>query len=88
MTGTIISRQPNLFLGLLLGLLTINVALLVWQGEYAYDDFSGIVVVLMLILNHVSFYLVKSGRWAKPVRTAALVWSSAGLLYIFSILLR
>jgi hypothetical protein len=40
----------------------------------------------MLILDHVAIYLVKSDRWAKPIRTAAVVWGAAGLVYMISIL--
>jgi predicted membrane channel-forming protein YqfA (hemolysin III family) len=50
-------------------------------------DFSGIIVALMLLINHVAFQLVQSPRLKKIAKIIAIAFLVFGLAYILSIVL-
>ena len=46
--------------------------------------FTGIIISLMLIFNHVAFMCVPSGRIAAGLRVFAVIWLAFGCAYVFT----
>ena len=70
-------------LAIILCLLVVNVMhLLKWQ-DFAYDEYSNLIVVLMLLFNHIAYNFTKTGWKKRVMRAVAWVWLILGFVYIF-----
>ena len=75
------------FLGFILCLLAFNVILvLIWEdslyNQYAHPKYVGLVVALMLLFNHIAFYLTNKGWQSHVMKTVAVIWLVLGVAYI------
>ena len=79
------------FLGVILCLLAFNVILvLIWEDpsfdQYAHPKYAGLVVALMLLFNHIAFYLTNKGWQSHVMKTVAVIWLVLGVAYIHWVL--
>ena len=79
--------HKNAFLGAILVLLAANVAILVTEGDYSYGRYTGIVVSLMLLFNHIAFQYQLPGSWSTFAQLIAWTWICIGTLYIGTVVL-
>lgn len=71
------------FLVLILCLLAFNVFIHFKWWDFGYDKFMGTVVALMLLFNHIAYYLVTKGWKSVVMKTVAWVWIILGFAYFF-----
>jgi hypothetical protein len=75
----------HIFLGVVLCLIASSLVLLVWRGDYRYDRYSGLVVPLMLLFNHIASQYTKTGWKRKVMKAVAWAWMAFALVYIIVI---
>ena len=84
------------FLKFLVILLVINIVVIIWHlgsGTFLPDDltsieYNGLVLSVMLLLNHVAFQYHPKPQWkSTALKAVALVWLVGGTLYIMRDLL-
>ena len=74
------------FLALILCLLAYGLFIQFKWQKFEYDEFTGLVVPLMLLFNHVAYYLTTKGWKSVVMKTVAWVWIVLGFVYIFWVL--
>ena len=70
-------------LAIILYLLVINVMHLLKWHNFAYDEYSNLVIALMLLFNHIAHNFTKTGWKNRIMRAVAWVWLILGFVYIF-----
>ena len=76
-------RGQDSFLVLILLLLAFELWRIVWFWEYIdLWDYTSLVVVLMLLINHVAFQYAKTGKLHAVMKQVAIVWLVLGSIYI------
>ena len=82
------------FLAVILCLLVFNVIMvLIWRnpfpGQYAHPMYANVVCALMLLFNHIAFYITNGGWQSRVMKTVAWIWiviGSAYILWLFGVL--
>ena len=74
------------FLAIILCLLAFNMFILLRFRNFDYDAFMGPVVALMLLFNHIAYYLTTQGWKSIVMKTVAWVWIVLGFVYFFWVL--
>ena len=71
------------FLALILCLLAYSLFILFKSRNFAYDQYGGLMVALILLFNHIAYHLTTKGwkRWV--MRTVAWVWILLVFVYMF-----
>ena len=73
------------FLGIILCLLAFNVMHLLKWRNFAYDQYGGLMIALMLLFNHIAYNLTTKGWKNVVMRTVVWVWIVLVFAYIFSL---
>ena len=73
-------------LALILCLLAFSVWHLLKWRNFAYDQYSGIMITLALLFNQVAFYFTKKGWKSVVMKTVACVWIVLVFVYMFWVL--
>lgn len=71
------------FLAFILCLLAFNLFIHFKWWAFGYDEFIVLVVVLMLLFNHVAYYLTTKGWKSVVMKTVAWVWIVLGFVYMY-----
>ncbi len=71
------------FLGVVLCLLAFSVINLLRSRNFGYDQYSGPVIALILLFNHIAYYFTTQGWKSIVIKTVAWVWIAFGLVYFF-----
>jgi hypothetical protein len=74
------------------GFLALLLVLFVWNlmefperlHSQAPDRFSGMIITLMLIFNHIAFWCIPPGRLRAVFRAFAYAWVVFGCAYVFT----
>lgn len=74
------------FLALILCLLAYGLFLQIKWRKFEYDEFTNLVVPLMLLFNHIACYLTTKGWKSVVMKTVAWVWIVLGFAYMFWVL--
>ena len=74
------------FLALILCLLAFDVFIHFKRWDFGYDKFTRTVAVLMLLFNHIAYYLTTNGWKSVVMKTVAWVWIVLGFVYFFWVL--
>ena len=74
------------FLALILCLLAYGLFLQFKWRKFEYDEFTGLVVPLMLLFNHIASYLTTKGWKSVVMKTVAWVWIVLGFVYMYWVL--
>jgi len=90
MSGNVEQQKPFITwwkhgsLIVLLCLLAWNIHILVssLKAGYSGANYTGMVVVIMLLLNHVAYFYATSGRLSKIMKVFARVWLIIAGIYI------
>ena len=73
------------FLVLILCLLAYSLFILFKSRNFAYDQYGGLMIALMLLFHHVAYYLTTKGWKSVVMRTVARVWIVLVFAYVFSL---
>ena len=73
------------FLVLILCLLAYSLFILFKSRNFAYDQYGGLMIALMLLFHHVDYYLTTKGWKSVVMRTVAWVWIVLVFAYVFSL---
>ena len=73
-------------LSIILCLLAFYVFIFFRWRNFDYDSFLGPVVGLMLLFNHIAYYLTTKGWKSIVMKTVAWVWIVLGFAYFFWVL--
>ncbi len=73
-------------LGIILCLLVFVVMNLLKWRNFAYDQYGGLMIALMLLFNHIAYYLTTKGWKSVVMKTVAWVWIVLGFAYLFWVL--
>ena len=73
------------FLALILCLLAFGVMLLLKGRNFGYDQYGGLMIALMLLFNHIAYYLTTKGWKSVVMKTVAWVWIVLVFAYLFSL---
>ena len=71
------------FLVLIFCLLAYALFILFKSKNFAYDQYGGLMIALMLLFNHVAYYLTTKGWKSILMRTVAWVWIALVFAYLF-----
>ena len=71
------------FLALILSLLAWGVFIFFKRWDFGYDQYGGIMIALMLLFNHIAYYLTTKGWQSVVMRTVAWVWIVLVFAYLF-----
>ena len=71
------------FLALILCLFAYGLFLQFKWRKFEYDEFDGLVVPLMLLFNHIAYYLTTKGWKSVVMKTVAWIWIVSGFAYLF-----
>ena len=71
------------FLALILCLLAFSVMNLLKWRNFGYDQYGGLMIGLMLLFNHIAYYLTTKGWKSIVMKTVAWVWIVLVFVYIF-----
>ena len=71
------------FLLLIICLLIWNVASLLKWRNFGYDQYGNLIIALMLLFNHIAFFVTKRGWLSRVMKTVAWVWLVFVFAYIF-----
>ena len=74
------------FLSIILCLLAFNVFIFFRWRDFDYDSFLTPVVTLMLLFNHIAYYLTTKGWKSIVMKTVAWVWIVLGFAYFIWVL--
>ena len=74
------------FLALILCLLVFNVMHLLKWRNFAYDEYGNLMIALMLLFNHIAYYLTTKGWKSIVMKTVAWGWIVLVFVYLFWIL--
>ena len=74
------------FLAVIICLLVFNVLLLLRRRNFDYDQYTNLVVGLMLLFNHIAFHVTKTGRPNRVMKTIAWIWMVFGSAYVVWVL--
>lgn len=74
------------FLSIILCLLAFYVYIFFRWRNFDHDSFLGAVVGLMLLFNHIAYYLTTKGWKSIVMKTVAWVWIVLGFAYFFWVL--
>ena len=72
-------------LGIILCLLVFVVMNLLKWRNFAYDQYGGLMIALMLLFNHIACYLTAKGWKSVVMKTVAWVWIVLVFAYFFSL---
>ena len=64
-------------------LLIRSVTFLLERRNFGYDQYGNLMVVLMLLFNHIAFFVTKRGWLSHVMKTVAWIWLVFGFAYIF-----
>ena len=73
------------FLAFILCLLAFNVFIL-FKWQFEYDEYLVLMVTLMLLFNHVAYYLTTKGWKSVLMKTVAWVWIVFVFVYMYWVL--
>ena len=73
------------FLVLILCLLAWGVFIFFKQWDFGYDQYGGLMIALMLLFNHIAYFLTTKGRKSIVMKTVAWVWMVFVFAYLFSL---
>ncbi|MDE0681886.1 MAG: hypothetical protein OXI63_03120 [Candidatus Poribacteria bacterium] len=73
------------FLALILSLLAWAVSHLLKFRNFSYDQYGGLMIALMLLFNHIAYYLTTKGWKSVVMKTVAWVWIVLVFAYLFSL---
>ena len=62
------------FLVLIIGLLIWDITILLERRNFGYDQYGGLVVVLMLLFNHIAYQLTTRGWLSRVMKIIAWTW--------------
>ncbi len=76
------------FLAVILCLLVFNVIMvLIWRdpfpGQYAHPMYANVVCALMLLFNHIAFYITNGGWQSRVMKTIAVIFVVLGCAYVY-----
>lgn len=71
------------FLGIILFVLAFSVINLIRSRDFGYDQYSGPIIGLILLFNHIAYYFTTKGWKSVVMKTIAWVWIVFGTVYIF-----
>ena len=74
------------FLAFILCLLAFNVFILFKWRKFGYDEYIVPMVTLMLLFNHIAYYLTTKGWKSVVMKTVAWVWIVLGFAYMYWVL--
>ena len=80
--STVLSYKYG-FLALILCLLIWDIRLLLERQNFDYDQYGGLIIVLMLLFNHIAYCITKKGWLSRVMKTIAWVWIVFGFAYLF-----
>ena len=72
------------FLSIIIYLLFVNLRHIL-KSDYFYDKFGGVVIVLMLLVNHLAIYFINKGIAGKVMKIIQWGWIIFGVVYTFFI---
>ena len=73
------------FLVLILCFLAWGVFIFFKQWDFGYDQYGGLMIALMLLFNHIAYFLTTKGRKSIVMKTVAWVWMVFVFAYLFSL---
>lgn len=73
------------FLVIILCLLAFSVRHLLKWRNFGYDQYGNLMVALMLLFNHIAYYLTTKGWKSVVMKTVAWVWIVLVFAYLFSL---
>ena len=87
-TGSVKKFVPRLFwkygfLGIILFVLAFSVINLIRSRDFGYDRYSGPIIGLALLFNHIAHSFTTEGWKSIVMKTVAWVWIAFGSVYIF-----
>ena len=72
------------------GFLVLIICLLIWEvasllkwRNFGYDQYGNLMVALMLLFNHIAFFVTKRGWLSRVMKTVACIWIVFVFAYIF-----
>ncbi len=71
------------FLVLIICLLIWEVAALLKWRNFGYDQYGNLMIVLMLLFNHIAYFVTKRGWLSRAMKTVACIWIVFVFAYIF-----
>ncbi len=80
--STVLSYKYG-FLVLIFCLLIWDIRLLLERQNFDYDQYGGLIIGLMLLFNHIAYYITKKGWLSRVMKTIAWVWIVFGFAYLF-----
>ena len=70
------------------GLLVAILCMLVWgvlhlmRRNFGYDQYTGVVLMLMILFNHIALHFTKTGLPNRVMKTIAWIWVVFGSAYV------
>ncbi len=71
------------FLAFILCLLVYNLFILFKFRNFGYDQYGLPMITLMLLFNHIAYYITMKGRKSIVMKTVAWAWIVLVLVYLF-----
>ena len=74
------------FLAIILCLLAYSLFIQFKWRKFEYNEFTGLVVPLMLLFYHIAYYFTTKGWKSVVMKTSTWVWMVLGFAYFFGVL--